>query len=270
MALMHWISQTRTKYSQASWQTSTFGDSDSRQGRHCWDSIGTMGCGCLLWWRCGSVSTGSSRNPPFTYHCDAERPFQGHLGSIFIHGAFPFWSWCKFHVCTSKHLMVQMPNDVCFRVFCFCFLSFTFFGPTFNWSHLPKLRCLVWWRCATVVSWKTPTASMHPSSDWAQQSQKWWIHNSVCCWKSSINPSMPLGSLTSTDWGDGNLLFWGLGIRCLFGMHVTGRSCFELVFLSWMGAGKSEPETKKRFWHQDNDGLLTGKWCPARMSSSVP
>ena len=27
---------------------------------------------------------------------------------------------CKFHVLTSKHLTFQMPNDVCFRMFCVC------------------------------------------------------------------------------------------------------------------------------------------------------
>ena len=65
--------------------------------------------------------------------------------------------------------------------------------------------------------------------------------------------------------------FWGLGIRCLFGWSpCCWRNCFELAFLSWMGTGKSEPPTKARFWHQYNDGLLTGKSCPAnRMSSSL-
>ena len=65
--------------------------------------------------------------------------------------------------------------------------------------------------------------------------------------------------------------FWGLGIRCLFGWSpCCWRNCFELAFLSWMGTEKREPPTKTRFWHQYNDGLLTGKSCPAnRMSSSL-
>lgn len=157
------------------------------------------------------------------------------------------------------------------------FSSFnTFVWSNFQlvWSHPP--RCLVWWRCATVVSWKTPTASMPPSSDWAQQNQKWWIHNSVCCWRSSINPSMPLGSLGSElpkNWGDVSVFCWGLGIRCLFGngVHVVEESVLSWYFCLEWGTGKSEPATKPRVWHQYNDGLLTGKWCPPnRTSSSVP
>ena len=73
------------------------------QGRHSWDSIGTMGCGCLLWWRCGSVSTGSKEEPAaFTCH-------------LFCRKAISGWSKQHFHSWSFVNFMFSLPNISHFR-----------------------------------------------------------------------------------------------------------------------------------------------------------
>ena len=88
----------------------------------------------------------------------------------------------------------------------------------------------------------------------------------------SFHASGKLGPLTSKNWGRW-MFFWRLGIRCLFGngVHVVEESVLSWYFCLEWGTRKSDPATKPRVWHQYNDGLLTGIWCPPnRTSSSVP
>lgn len=85
------------------------------QGRHCWDSIGTMGCGCLLWWRCGSVSTGSRKE---TAICMPAR-----------------WSKQHFHPWSFVNFMFALPSISCLSGAKLTFV-FVCFAPVFVFQQL--------------------------------------------------------------------------------------------------------------------------------------